>query len=120
MKNVIFVLSFFSFCAQADIVCKAATQMGMATIDISAASVTVSGAGLSTPAHFANLNYTYDGHMTSMITTAGLSITYESWYGCIHNVRVTTNFRDGNSFIESVDIKQCAGGSTNNQSCGVN
>ena len=120
MKNFVFVLSLLPFCAQADIVCKAATQMGAATIDISNTSVTVSGAGLPRPVIFNNLKYTYDGHMTAMITTAGLAITYENWYGCIHNARVMTNFRDGNSFIESVDIKQCTGGSTSDQVCRVN
>lgn len=105
--------------AHADIVCKAQTEMGPAEIRISDDAVTVSGGALTTPAIFNHPESTYDGHMTAMLTAPGLSVSFENWYGCIHNAHVTTSFRDGNSLIESVEISVCRGGSTPDRTCGV-
>ena len=104
----------------ADLLCRAHTQMGDAEIQIADHFVRVSGAALSQPVVFHHLQNSYDGHETAMITAPGFSISYQNWYGCIHNAVVTTNFRDGIGFIETVQIGQCSGGSTSDEICHVN
>ncbi|HWU44926.1 MAG TPA: hypothetical protein VN132_15845 [Bdellovibrio sp.] len=120
MKKIIMFLSaMMSLSAKADIVCKAQTGMGLAVVKIGDSSVTVSGAALQEPTVYSQLSYDYDGHMTGMITAPGLALSYENWYGCIHNATITANFRSGLRLIQTVKVSQCSGGSTPDKICHV-
>jgi len=105
----------------ADIVCKGQTDFGPAEIKIGEKNVTVSGGALERPLVYRNVDFSYDGHESELITAPGLSVSYENWYGCIHNAKVTTAFRgnaqSGN--FETIEISQCSGGSTPDEACHV-
>jgi len=123
MKKWILLMTLVSSAAQANIVCHGQTQMGPATIDISQDRVTITGAALTKPEVYAPISYQWDGHATALITAPGLAISYGDWYGCIHEARITANFRDpkesGVGFIESIEVAQCSGGSTSDTICHV-
>lgn len=111
----------FSGLVHADIVCRGQTVLGPAEVDIADGSVTISGAALSKPQVYASLDDQYDGHETELITAPGLSISFQNWYGCIHNAKITANFRDasqgGVGLITTLEASQCRGGSTPDQLC---
>lgn len=122
MKKWILVLGTLlsASAARADVVCKVQTQMGPATVTIGNNAVTIAGAALEKPVVYSPIDAEWDGHATELITAKGLSISYQDWYGCIHNARITANFRDGGTrFIESVEVGQCSGGSTPDHICHV-
>jgi hypothetical protein len=121
MKAFFIALVLATNVAHADIVCNVATHFGPARVAISPHAATVSGSALTKPQVFNSLNAIYDGHMTSLITGPGIAISYETWYGCIHNAHITTNFSDSNEigYIEHVEVTQCSGGSTSDELCHV-
>ena len=120
IKSILFVL-LFSGVAQANIICKVKTSMGSAIVDIGDNSVTISGAALPAPQVYSSPSQLWDGHATELITAPGLSISFQNWYGCIHNAEITANFRDslpnGVGLIEHVHADQCTGGSTPDKLC---
>jgi hypothetical protein len=120
-RNItLFLLSIVSLHAKAEIICKVQTVMGLAVVQIDNSSITISGAALEKPVIYDNLSYSYDGHMTGIITAPGISVSYQNWYGCIHNATVTANFRSGNpGFIQTTHVAQCSGGSTPDSVCHV-
>lgn len=105
--------------AKADIICKGQSQMGPAQVDISDGAVIISGAGLDQPQVYRGLSGLWDGHQTELITAPGLSVSYQDWYGCIHNARITANFRSSDPFFDSIVADQCSGGSTPDEVCKV-
>lgn len=122
MKSVLFLLAFgISNVAMADIVCKMQTSLGPAQVQISGQSIVVSGAALKAPRVFANYHGVYDGHMTSLLTAPGVSVSYDNTYGCIRRARITTDFREsaeaGVGSIQSVEAVNCTGGSTPDHIC---
>jgi hypothetical protein len=124
MKNALLITGtlaslMFSMTSSADIVCKAQTSMGPAVVTISQKQVTISGAALQQPQVYTDLSQQWDGHMTELITGQGLAISFESWYGCIHNAQITANIRSGTPKIESIQVGQCSGGSTPDRVCGI-
>jgi len=123
MKQLVLTFLLLGSIAKADIVCKGDTQLGPATITIVNDTVTVVGAALGNPVVFKNVDNVYDGHMTSLITAKGLAISYENWFGCIHNARITTDFRShedgGVGYIQSILVSQCSGGTTRDDICHV-
>jgi hypothetical protein len=119
MKRLFVVALALSLHAKADIVCEADTVMGKLLVQISDSQVKVSGAALSSPKIFSNLNQNYDGHMTSLITGKGIAVSFQNHYGCIRNAKITTDLRenDGVGYIDTVSVKGCKGGSTPDQLC---
>jgi hypothetical protein len=61
----------------------------------------------------------YDGHMTTLLTARGFSMSFENWFGCIHNARITTDVRGGDlPLVGSMTVDQCRGGTTSDSTCG--
>lgn len=119
-RYLAFSVLVFSFVAHADIVCRGQTSMGPATVVIAPDKVTISGAALEEPIVYHSLQERYDGHETDLITAQGLSISFQNWYGCIHNAKITANFRSSSpGFIEEITVSACSGGSTSDQICHV-
>ena len=119
MKNVIAIGILFSTVVQADIVCLGETAFGPTKIKITQDKVKISGAALEGPMIYTAIQAQWDGHKTELITASGLSISYENWYGCIHNAKVTANFRTFPRYFETVEIPQCSGGETSDSACHV-
>jgi hypothetical protein len=116
-RALVALLCLASTQASANIVCRAQTSMGEAKIDIAESTVTVSGAALEQAEVYSRVDGVWDGHETELITAPGLSISYQDWYGCIHNAKITANFRTSPGLIETVDVAQCSGGSTSDSVC---
>lgn len=110
MKTILMLITLLSLSANASILCEIpenpTTQK--TTVEITDDNrVIVSGAALETPRVFENVSHVWDGHMTGLITAPGLAISYESHFGVIKNVRVTTSFRSGLELIRSISIGSC-------------
>jgi hypothetical protein len=120
MKAIlILLLATLSLSAKADIICHVQTGVGSAAVQIGESSVQISGAALERPSVYSHFDSVYDGHMTSLITAPGLSISYENWYGCIHNATITAHFRSEPDFIQTVKAEKCSGGSTSDDLCQI-
>ncbi len=110
--------------ANAAIVCEGQTRFGgslQLTIndDHSAHIAVVNEEGTTELAQtFQTLDNVWDGHMTGLITAAGLSVKYENQYGCIRHVVITTNVRGGaTGYIDTVKVAACRGGTTRDALC---
>ena len=111
--------SVFGAGAWADIVCRGEAGLGAVVVRIADDQVTISGAALEVPAVYTGLQWQWDGHETGLLTAPGLAISYEDWYGCIHNAQITANFRTAPPLITTLKVNQCAGGSTPDTVCHV-
>jgi hypothetical protein len=115
------ITAAFSSVAMADIVCEVQSKFGPAKIQVGKQTITVTGGALKKPQVFQRYESDYDGHMTALITAKGFALSFENWYGCIHNARITTDFRGREHVgsIESVEVSQCRGGSSSDEICRV-
>ena len=119
MKKLFFILVLMTASiSEATMICQGRVLDKAVKIELDQNKVIVSGAELQRAQTF-TVSEIYDGHMTSLITAPGFSMSFEDWYGCIHNAIVTTNFRDGDlvGYIGAIRIDQCTGGSTSDNLC---
>lgn len=102
-------------------VCKAKTAFGadltLSLGDHTARVTVISSDGKAEIDKTIPVENTWDGHLTGLATGPGLSVKFESAYGCFRNVRITTNTRGNPGLIDELAVDTCTGGSTPDDVC---
>ncbi len=62
---------------------------------------------------FSDIVSEWDGHKTGLMTAAGFSLSYQSHFGCIRKVSLTTYTRKNPGLIETLSLDSCDNGTTN-------
>lgn len=106
------LLSSFAF-AEETIVCKGQGAYPI-TVKITDSKVIVSGAQLTRPRIFTNLDIA-----NGLITSHGLAVTFKNHYGCIREARVITEYKEpfDAGYMDTFELGTCSGGSTPDQIC---